>query len=1073
MKKSLFKNFYRTIFRTFPKFISIVFMIALGVMVFVGLKITPYIMRRSVDERVKEGNLYDYKISSNFGLQKEDEDIISNLKNLKDVEYGYSINLKDEEREVDLTIESKAEKISTVQVIEGNDIESDSDILLDERLKDRYKVGDEIDFKNVEKFGIFKDEVKKLKQNKFTVKGFIKSSEVLATLLIGTTENGYLAIISKNAFDFSYYSYAKITFSDLNDLNRNSKEYKKLSNERKTELQDLFKGRAGEVYNVIYSQKRETLDDSKEEVNKNKFDIEESERKLQQNLEKVQSGRKDLRRAFADLNYQKNLFITQITKNKEKLTTALNSLNSKKTELNKNKTEIIEKNKTLIKSKEDIEKTKAQVDAGIKTVNEELRLLEENYQSKLIEENEYKVKKEEINKKLAELNSSLQTVQNNLDSVNSNLSSISAKLTELSGAEQKLNSEIKTLESQMYQLEKQAKQGILKFDEYYAKLVQKKSEVEENNLKLNKGKGDLEDAKEKVLDANSKISDGDEVLSKLIEPNYNIEEGFVSSMMSKVYFAANGIYGVSNVFSLFFYFIALLVSLTTMTRMVDENRIQIGTLKALGYSNIDIAKQYFYYGFLASIIGGIIGTILGFKVISPLVYRSYLKAFIFKKVFDSYYPQIIVVGILIAIFCTAFVSYITCIRTLKEKISSLMRAKAPKSGNFVFLEKIPYIWKELSFLQKATLRNVFRYKLRLTMTIIGVMGCMGLLVLGFGIKDSLDGVSDLQYSKYTKYHSSVIYNPMSLEKDLEKFNEDIKSNRDIKESLDLSLLSVNIKSKKTFDEKIGVFTTNNLSDFSKFFGLYNGDKKIEKLDDGIYINRKLAEKFSLSVGDEITFINNNKEYKGVVAGIFENHVGNFFIMNEKTYEQTFFRKPIKNTKLLILNDGSKSNIEKVINELEKDPVAVKGTNIHSLKRIIDDASYSINSIILVIVICSGFLSIVVLYNLSNINISERKREIATLKVLGFYPLEIDNYIYKETVILTIIGIGLGIFVGHSLHINIMEQLAMDSIRFFNKVKLISYIYSALVTLLFTFVVYFVVKIMLSKVPMIESLKDVE
>ena len=1073
MKKSLFKNFYRTIFRTFPKFISIIFMIALGVMVFVGLKITPYIMRRSVDERVKEGNLYDYKISSNFGLQKEDEDIISNLKNLKDVEYGYSINLKDEEREVDLTIESKAEKISTIQVIEGNDIESDSDILLDERLKDKYKIGDEIDFKNVEKFGIFKDEVKKLKQNKFTVKGFIKSSEVLTTLLAGTTENGYLAIISKNAFDFSYYSYAKITFSDLNDLNRNSKEYKKLSNERKTELQDLFKGRAGEVYNVIYSQKRETLDDSKDEVNKNKFDIEESERKLQQNLEKVQSGRKDLRRAFADLNYQKNQFITQITKNKEKLTTALNSLNSKKNELNKNKTEIVEKNKTLIKSKEDIEKTKAQVDAGIKTVNEELRLLEENYQSKLIEENEYKVKKEEINKKLAELNSSLQTVQNNLDSVNSNLSSISAKLTELSEAEQKLNSEIKTLESQMYQLEKQAKQGILKFDEYYAKLVQKKSEVEENNLKLNKGKGDLEDAKEKVLDANSKISDGDEVLSKLIEPNYNIEEGFVSSMMSKVYFAANGIYGVSNVFSLFFYFIALLVSLTTMTRMVDENRIQIGTLKALGYSNIDIAKQYFYYGFLASIIGGIIGTILGFKVISPLVYRSYLKAFIFKKVFDSYYPQIIVVGILIAIFCTAFVSYVTCMRTLKEKISSLMRAKAPKSGNFVFLEKIPYIWKELSFLQKATLRNVFRYKLRLSMTIIGVMGCMGLLVLGFGIKDSLDGVSEIQYSKYTKYHSSVIYNPMSLEKDLEKFNEDIKSNRDIKESLDLSLLSVNIKSKKTFDEKIGVFTTNNLSEFSKFFGLYNGDKKIEKLDDGIYINRKLAEKFSLSVGDEITFINNNKEYKGVVAGIFENHVGNFFIMNEKTYEQTFFRKPIKNTKLLILNDGSKSNIEKVINELEKDPVAVKGTNIHSLKRIIDDASYSINSIILVIVICSGFLSIVVLYNLSNINISERKREIATLKVLGFYPLEIDNYIYKETVILTIIGIGLGIFVGHSLHINIMEQLAMDSIRFFNKVKLISYIYSALVTLLFTFVVYFVVKIMLSKVPMIESLKDVE
>lgn len=263
MKKTLFKNFYRTIFRTFPKFVSIVFMIALGVMVFVGLKITPYIMRRSVDERVKEGNLYDYKISSNFGLQKEDENIISNLKNLKDVEYGYSINLKDEDRKVDFTIENKPEKISTVQVVEGKDIESNSDILLDERLKDKYKIGDEIDFKNVEKFGIFKDEVKKLKQNKFTVKGFIKSPEVLTTLLMGTTENGYLAIVSKDTFDFSYFSYAKITFSDLNGLNRNSKEYKKLSSKRKTELQDSFKGRAGEVYNVIYAQKREALDEIK------------------------------------------------------------------------------------------------------------------------------------------------------------------------------------------------------------------------------------------------------------------------------------------------------------------------------------------------------------------------------------------------------------------------------------------------------------------------------------------------------------------------------------------------------------------------------------------------------------------------------------------------------------------------------------------------------------------------------------------------------------------------------------------------------------------------------------------
>lgn len=1073
MKKSLFKNFYRTIFRSFPKFLSIMFMIGLGVMVFVGLKITPYIMRRSVDKSINDGNLYDFKISSSFGLLREDENIISGLKNLKTLEYGYSIDLKDEDRKVDFVIENKSEKISTVKIIAGKDISNETDILLDERLQSTYKIGDEINFKNVEKFGIFKDEVKKLKHNKFKVVGFVKSPEVLTSLLRGTTENGYLGIISKKTFDFSHFSYAKIIFSDLNDLNKNTKKFDKMKNTKRLELQESFKNRPLEVYELIYSQKRETLDKSKEEVSKNKIDVEENEKKLKQNFEKLQNGQNDIRRAFADLNYQKNQFVLQIDENREKILDSINDLYKKESAIKEKKAELLEKNNSLIKSKNDLENQKDEILSKIISLKENLRLLEENFKSKFIGEKEYKTKKEAIEKNLSLLNENFSKIQKGLEEVEKNLGNLSSGLKELEENAKKISSGISDLEKAKKDLQEKSEEGLKKFDEYYLQLVQKKEEIQKNNLKLKEGKEKIEDAKDKISDADSKISEGDEILSKLIEPTYNIEDGFSSSGTSNVYFASNGIYGVSNVFSLFFYFIALLVSLTTMTRMVDENRVQIGTLKALGYSNVDIAKQYFYYGLLASVIGGGIGSVLGFKIISPLVYGAYLKAFIFPKVFDSYYLDIVFLGILIAVFCTAFVSYITCIKTLKEKISSLMRAKAPKSGNTVFLERVPYIWKELSFLQKATLRNVFRYKLRLSMTIIGVMGCMGLLVLGFGIKDSLDGVSDLQYEKYTKYHSSVIYNPMALSKDLDKFNEDIKSNKDIKESLDVSMGVVNIKSDKKFDEKIGVFTTDNLTEFSKFFGLYNGNEKIEKLDDGIYINKKLSEKFSLVVGDEISFISNNKEYKGVVAGVFENHVGNFFVMNENTYEKTFFKKPIKNTKLLILNDGSKENIEKVINEVEKDSVVIKATDINVLKKIIDDASYSVNSIILVIVICSGFLSIVVLYNLSNINISERKREIATLKVLGFYPIEIDKYIYKETLILTVIGIFIGIFVGHSLHINIMEQLAMDSIRFFNKVKLVSYIYASGVTLLFTFVVYFIVKIILKKVPMIESLKDVE
>lgn len=1071
-KKALVKNFYRTVYRSITKFFSILFLISLGVMVFVGLKITTPIMQNSVEKRIKEGNLYDFKISSSFSLLKKDIDIIKNLDNVKDVEFGYSIDLQDAKREK-FHIENLPQKVSTVKVVEGEKISKDSDILLDERLKDRYKINEKIHFDEISKTGIFKDEVKKLKLDTFYVKGFIKSPEVLSTTLRGTTENGYLAIVSKDVFDFTNYSFAKITFSDMENLKKQSKKFEKMNNDRKIEIQEKFSNRPIEVYNLVYSEKKSMLDEKKKELSENKNLVENNEKELSENQKKLESGKRDLRSSHANINYKKNLFLEKINNKKEELSSLKNDIDSKKELLFEKINDLVDKNKSLVSKKEKIVAGKNILSKSLFPLKQDLRLLEENYKNNFLSKQEYDQKKEILSEKISKLEQKDLQLDKSLGEVEDGLKKISSILKEVYNNKKLLEEKETELNNGFDKVDREYKKGLATFEAYYEKLNQTQEKLKSGELKVDSGKKEIEDAKEKISNADEKISDADEILSKLIDPIYSIEDGFSTSSASVVYFAADGIWAVSNIFSSFFYFIALLVCLTTMTRTVDEDRIQIGTLKALGYSNIDIAKHYFYYGFFASLIGGIIGCILGFKIISPLVYRAYLKSFIFSKVSDSLHPLIVFSGIFIAILCTSFVSYFACIGSLKENISSLMRAKAPKSGNKVLLEKIPFIWKELSFLQKVTMRNIFRYKLRLSMTIIGVMGCMGLLVLGFGIKDSLDGISQLQYEKYTKYHLSVVYNPLDLEKNINKLKEDIKNNKDIKDSMTVSMDSADIKSDIKFNEKIGVFSVDNLDEFSKFFGLYEKKKKIESLDDGLYINTKLSEKFHKKVGDVLTFIVNNKEYSYKIRGIFENHVGNFIIMNEQTHEKIFSKKPIKNTELLILKSIQKDFVSKVRNDIEKNDSVLKVMDIEVFKKLVDEASTSIDSIILVIVICSGFLSIVVLYNLSNINISERKREIATLKVLGFYPKEIDNYIYKETFILTIIGIIFGIFVGKKLHINIMQDLAVDGLRFFNIIKLKSYVYSALITLFFTVVVYFIVKIILSKIKMIESLKDVE
>ena len=397
-KKALVKNFYRTVYRSITKFFSILFLISLGVMVFVGLKITTPIMQNSVEKRIKEGNLYDFKISSSFSLLKKDIDIIKNLDNVKDVEFGYSIDLQDAKREK-FHIENLPQKVSTVKVVEGEKISKDSDILLDERLKDRYKINEKIHFDEISKTGIFKDEVKKLKLDTFYVKGFIKSPEVLSTTLRGTTENGYLAIVSKDVFDFTNYSFAKITFSDMENLKKQSKKFEKMNNDRKIEIQEKFSNRPIEVYNLVYSEKKSMLDEKKKELSENKNLVENNEKELSENQKKLESGKRDLRSSHANINYKKNLFLEKINNKKEELSSLKNDIDSKKELLFEKINDLVDKNKSLVSKKEKIVAGKNILSKSLFPLKQDLRLLEENYKNNFLSKQEYDQKKEILSEK--------------------------------------------------------------------------------------------------------------------------------------------------------------------------------------------------------------------------------------------------------------------------------------------------------------------------------------------------------------------------------------------------------------------------------------------------------------------------------------------------------------------------------------------------------------------------------------------------------------------------------------------------------------------------------------------------
>ena len=573
-------------------------------------------------------------------------------------------------------------------------------------------------------------------------------------------------------------------------------------------------------------------------------------------------------------------------------------------------------------------------------------------------------------------------------------------------------------------------------------------------------KKEFEDNYKKLEEAKNKIDNEKEKLDKISKGTWYIQKRKNNTGYTSIIEAIQTIDNIANMFPIIFYMVAILISLTSMTRMIEEERIEIGTLKSLGYTNLTIMSKYLLYSFLACIIGGVLGMSLGFYLLPGIVWKLYSLFYYAVPGFVCKYRLLSgIIGTLFAFICIGGATYIVANSELKEQASQLMRPKAPKNGKKILLENIPFIWKHFNFSNKVTTRNIFRYKKRSITTIIGISGCTALLVTGFGIKDSVIEIPNKQFKEIIKYDSSII---LSNDSEIEKIVDKIKPEIYV-ESKGISGI---IESKeKDFETNIVVFKNN--TELNKVYDLkaLKDKKKLTLDDEGIIITDKIAKSLNKKINDNIKINIDGINYKLKIKGITKNYVGHYIYMNKKYYESTISKYE---TNMLLVKGSNAKNKE----ILKFDSVS----SINRVSKMIKNASImfdAMNYVVILLIIASALLDFVVLYNLANVNISERQREIATLKVLGFYDKEVDDYINKENIIFTIIGIILGMVFGIFIIDLIVASIEIDNLRIIRYIKPISFVYSALITITFSFIVNIIIHFILKKINMIESLKSIE
>ena len=608
-----------------------------------------------------------------------------------------------------------------------------------------------------------------------------------------------------------------------------------------------------------------------------------------------------------------------------------------------------------------------------------------------------------------------------------------------------------------------------------SKYEQAAKEAEEQ---ITDGQAKITDGEKQLTDAKQQIADAKAEIKKIENPKWYVQTREDALTEYQGYGDnADRMRSIGKVFPVLFFLVAALISLTTMTRMVEEQRVQIGTMKALGYGKAAIAGKYIGYALIATLGGSIFGVLAGEKILPFIIIYAYMILYKhLPAILVPYHMSYALQASVIAVACTLIATIASCYKELAAEPAELMRPAAPKQGKRILLERIGIIWKHLNFTWKSTVRNLIRYKKRFFMTIFGIGGCMALMVVGFGLKDCIYEIVSLQYEKVQFYDAATYMSDDISEENRQQLHDYLDQNADIKETIEARMQKTDVKSasgKKTLylmvpsdDEKI--------EDFLSFHSRTNKDEVYSLKKDEVILTEKMASLLNVKVGDELTIEDEDRGDQTVTVGaICENYMSHYLYLSPEKYEELYGVPAEYNTIIYSAKDGKDDQIEKIGTKLLSMDGVLNVSYTSSIEGRLDDMLRSLNLVIVVLIVSAGMLAFVVLYNLNNINITERQRELATLKVLGFYDGEVASYVYRENIRLTIIGSVVGMVLGNLLHRYIILTVEVEEAMFGRQIHWQSYLYSFLFTVAFSLFVNWVMFYKLKKIDMVESLKSVE
>ncbi|WP_349733888.1 FtsX-like permease family protein [Enterococcus asini] len=1125
-KKALLKTSFREIRNSPARFLSILTIIFLGVAFFVGIGATGPDMIASGHAYFKKQKLADLSVMSSLGLTDKDLSLVSETEEVQSAQGQYLLDLElaDTNQVIRFFGYDEADKLNEYVLTSGKLPEKANEIALDQLAEHNgdYKLGDTFTI------GSQDDLPNQLKTHEFKVVGFVNSPEYIENLTRGNTNVGsgsidYFAVVPADQFDMDVYSRILVAFKKDKTETTYSDAYEKRVKKGQKALEKVLQNRPQERINEVRSAAQEQLDKATAEIAAGEKALDDGASQLDDAYQQITAGKAELATKRQELKDQIAAGKTALDQGEVELNQQAQALEEQKKTLAsgqeqleqakkqaeelKEQTKDMDKLKTSVKDLESLQKALNDLMGSLKAVAESDDLAQaigastaawqtasESLPDESLKQALQSLTPESTKEEVSAVASASEKAAKDTESQKNELQQ---QLTELEKAQEQLSPEaLATQEEQLKAAQDQLAQGEAAIASGRQEIADKRNDLasqeQAGNDALDAAEAELADKEAlyhenvdkyqeetsknmpKLLDAQQQLENQKRQLAELEPEDYIFSDRNDNPGYTEFKQNADRISSLATVFPIIFFLIAALVSLTTMSRMVEEKRGEIGTFRALGYKNREIAVKFLLYAAIAGILGSVAGLALGFYLFPSIIINAYGALYNFSDFTTPWYVSYSVIGVLVALLCTVGITFVTLRIDLFSTPAALLRPKAPKSGKRVWLERIKPLWSRLSFIRKVTVRNLFRYKSRMFMTIFGIAGCTSMIVTGFGLRDSIGDMVPLQFEKLWRYQAVVTFEDGITDENRTAYHEALDELEHFDKSLGVASDTLTMSGKGQTTQDVSVYlpeTTENLGDFVLFNNRKTGEV-YQLTDEGAIIDEKLADLFHVKPGDTITLTSADKEdFQLKVAHIAENYTGHFAYLSKNYYQEVFQKEPSFNSEFLLFDQNlTKAEEKAVTTTLMEQNQVINVSFLSSASNELKDTMGILTIVVWVLIISAGLLAFIVLYNLNNINISERIRELSTIKVLGFYDNEVTMYIYRENIFLTIVGIIVGLVLGYFEHLYVLTTVELDILMFSPALHWQSYGYASLITIFFALVVGIVIYFKLKKIDMIEALK---